>query len=1022
MNENVGSAKSLAAATLAAFLLLFCSAPAAAQIDDWQTIEFETAEVTDPELTVSPDGATLVFTMLGHLFRLSVDGGEAEQLTFGPYWDSEPAFSPDGRRVAFISDRDGGEGSVFVLELSAGQMTQVTNEEWVSRPTWSPDGESIAYLSLSGIREGCPDDSAVVRRVAIGGGESETVSASPGLIGSLFNLTDGRLAWTVLVESRFPAEPKTRIAVLNGVGLVSSVDTLLGEWNQVVPDPRGEGFYGLRSVHVRDLGIRPFGDAVLLHVSPSGGVDNLFASLPSPYCPAKDPRFAVSPDGGALYVGDSGHLIKITVSDEASEHVDFHAMVSMEVRLPVEPPRLALADPGSLVQQRSVLDPRLAPDGRSLVFGALGYLWEQPLDGRPARRLLEGNGFERKPAFAPDGSKLAFVHSQYGEQQVRVLDLASRQTRTLDSGSYFGRPSWSPDGGRLVIGKRERGRWRVLALDLRDGGSDVLRSIGSEYWLPRPHISPDGRFLYYSGGAEDTGTLFRLPLAGTPNPQPVTQPPRHVQEGLVCPDERCVVYRRNEEIWVAPMVAGECVTREARLLSPDGGQTFGLVPDRSAVIYAAGNRIWVQDLDSGEREEIPFRLELENRKPAPLLIRGVRLLDFASGGFGAETSVFIEGGRIRWIGPEDQHQLPSGTTVLDGNGRYAIPGLFDMHVHVEAFGGEFDTNQEAFIAYGVTSVRDMGERLSWVQALADRSEATSAAVPRYFFPGEVFEPAHPGHRGWGLLLDGAEDVRQYMGRWKERGVQFVKTHHAPGTWLLDRAVAEESRRLGLPLAGDPGAGTEIGEIARYVSWGYAFIEHTIQMPTRLQADVLELMARAGTRWVPTVGVMGTPRSLLIREDPRRLEDPKLRAFVPEAVLRTDLTWAKYWPWRTQTGVSHEFLANIREADRRGVKLQLGSDTYGDGRPGSSLALEMELFAEAGLEPVEVLRLASQGAAEALGVGHELGTLEPEKLADIVLLDANPLEDIKNTQAIWRVIKGGWVFDPEELQPKTQVPR
>ena len=72
----------------------------------WHTVEFETTEVTDPDLTVSPDGETLVFTMLGHLFRLPADGGQAEQLTFGPYWDSEPAFSPDGRSLAFVSDRD----------------------------------------------------------------------------------------------------------------------------------------------------------------------------------------------------------------------------------------------------------------------------------------------------------------------------------------------------------------------------------------------------------------------------------------------------------------------------------------------------------------------------------------------------------------------------------------------------------------------------------------------------------------------------------------------------------------------------------------------------------------------------------------------------------------------------------------------------------------------------------------------------------------------------------------------------
>jgi imidazolonepropionase-like amidohydrolase len=208
----------------------------------------------------------------------------------------------------------------------------------------------------------------------------------------------------------------------------------------------------------------------------------------------------------------------------------------------------------------------------------------------------------------------------------------------------------------------------------------------------------------------------------------------------------------------------------------------------------------------------------------------------------------------------------------------------------------------------------------------------------------------------------------------------------------------------LPLAGDPGRGTEIGEIARYISWGYAFIEHTVQMPTLMQDDVLKLMANAGTRWVPTVGIAGVPWRLKIKADPLRLEDPKLRAFVPEEVLQGDLR-------------SYELLANLREAHRAGVKLYLGSDTWGDGRPGCSLTLEMELFADAGLEPVEVIRLATEQAAEALGVQHELGSLEPGKLADILLLDADPLEDIRNSQAIWRVIKGGWVFDPEELQPR-----
>ena len=103
--------------------ILVCD-PALAQNDDgWRTIEIETTEVTEPDVAITADGETLIFTLLGHLFRLPVEGGEAEQLTFGPYFDTDIAISPDGRRVAFVSDRDGSEGNVFVLELASGDSS-----------------------------------------------------------------------------------------------------------------------------------------------------------------------------------------------------------------------------------------------------------------------------------------------------------------------------------------------------------------------------------------------------------------------------------------------------------------------------------------------------------------------------------------------------------------------------------------------------------------------------------------------------------------------------------------------------------------------------------------------------------------------------------------------------------------------------------------------------------------------------------------------------------------------------------
>ena len=467
---------------------------------------------------------------------------------------------------------------------------------------------------------------------------------------------------------------------------------------------------------------------------------------------------------------------------------------------------------------------------------------------------------------------------------------------------------------------------------------------------------------------------------------------------LVSPDGKWLVYGPKTEILVARLDREPVTEEDVRQLSPEGAWNFAFTPDGAAVIYAAGNRVWRHPLAGGEREEIPIRLELQRPTPPPVLLRRVRVLDFAEGDFGPETSLFIEQGRIRWMGSEHDHELPQETVVLDAGGRFAMPGLFDMHVHARG-------DQVAFVAYGVTSVRDVGAVLAWLNALADRSEATNQPVPRYFFAGDILQ-------GW--FIHDEDDARTYVRRWKERGAQFIKAY--PNlSWPLHRAVAEEARRLGLPVAGHA---DHPENVTKSVTLGYASLEHTPYGP-RVYDDVLQMLALAGTRWDPTLTIR-YGNALLLRDEPERLADPKLRAFAPEWRVRAaQASRRKEDVGEGLRGYWVKELASIGAAHRRGVKLLTGTDAVPQFPTflGSSLHWELEYFVQAGIPPLDVLRIATQEGAAAVGAEDHLGTLEVGKLADIVLLDANPLEDIKNTQTIWRVIKGGWVFDPEELRPE-----
>ena len=953
------------------------------------TVEFETTRVTAPDITLARDGQTLVFSMLGHLFRLPPAGGTAEQLTFGPYYDNQPAFSPDGSQIAFTSDRDGSDGNIFLLHLSGGEPFQLTQVEHAGRPTWSPDGKSIIYLRYSISTSRRPP--AVVSRISAQGGKPETLTAPSKVIGSAFFLPDGRLAWSVMEQDNTSSNYVTSIEVMDSKGSASTLRTISGFVDGVLSTPSGDGLYGHRTTGIGRW--IPTSEDIVF--------------VPLPANPEKDllpvsslGRFDLSPDGKSLYIGDLGRLWRVQLPVGGQEALPLKAHVKLEVQ---EVTAALKSVPKETASVRAILSPRLSPDGRTLVFGAAGVLWRQPLDGGNAQRISPSEALESEPAFSPDGRQLVFVQTRQGKDSILLLDLATKQIRHLTSAVSISELAWSADGKRIVAVVAVGFDQKIVAYDVADGKSEPL--VDASSWSPRPQLSADGHWLYYSSDSTGVGNFYRVALSKGAKPEQISRLSRHLSDARISPDGKWLVFRRNRSILAASLAGNSIQDGDVREISSQGGDTFALTPDGSSVIYSIGRRVWRQPLSGTPRQEIPIRLEISRPVPPPLLVRAVRVLDFASGGFSLETSMLLENGRIQWIGGEGSHQLPAGTTVVDAKGRFAIPGLFDMHVHA------LGANEEVFLAYGITSIRDTGGGLASLNALQDRSDLTRNPTPRYFYSGEIFEGEHPYWGDGFLQIDNEQDARVYVQQFQQVGASFIKVYPTL-PWKLKRVVAGEAHRLGLPVVGH---GMSLEEITKSTTLGFFSLEHT-PLPDHEYDDVLQMLAASGTRWDPTLAVDGAD-ALLLRDDPGVLADPKFRDFTPEPQIEFALNARYYGAISTDAlrgGVSAEFV-DIARAHKLGVKLLVGTDAPNpECFYGSSLHWEMARFVEAGLPPIEVLRLATQGGATAVGV-EELGAIAPGNLADLVLLEANPVENIRNTETIWRVIKGGWIFDPDKLQ-------
>ena len=387
-------------------------------------------------------------------------------------------------------------------------------------------------------------------------------------------------------------------------------------------------------------------------------------------------------------------------------------------------------------------------------------------------------------------------------------------------------------------------------------------------------------------------------------------------------------------------------------------------------------------------------------RPPPLrmVIRNVRLVE-PQGAAGEPADIVVVNGRIEEITQAGRARVARGTEVVDAEGRFAIPGLIDLHQHPGS-----EAQLRGTLYFGVTTLRDMGNSIAIMAAWRDAVSAGVMPGPRIVVAGFLF---YPGCVAFGdrwcqfteFEQNPSDDTAAARGLALAQafGIGVAKLYY-PGSLPAARRFVEMAHRLGLPVTGHAGHNLPL------LASGMDGEEHSGT------STVPALAHAAGLVITPTLALVSCARAFM--SDTAIFSNPELAAFTDPA----DRRWYSGPPFVASRIPETERIirdnrATVRRLQDAGVILGAGTDIVA---PPWALHTELEELVASGLTPGEAFAAATSTAARILGVEQDIGTIAPGRIADLVILDADPLADIRNTRKIWRVIQGGRVVDRDAL--------
>ena len=1011
-------------------------------------IPIDTAEGSWMNVDVSPDGRTIAFDLLGDIYTMPIAGGTPHRIAEGLAYEHQPRFSPDGRRIAFTSDRGGGD-NIWIMNVDGSDKRQLTKEDFrlLNQPSWSPDGRFI--IAKKHFTTGRSLGTGEVWLYHVSGGGGVPLVKKPNEVhqkelGEPIYAPDGKSFYytrNVTPGPIFEYAQNSNTDLFDierydmDTGEVTKAVSGVGGSVRPTPSPDGKKIAFVRrerarsKLYVKDLASgeeRKIYDALDQDVQETWAVTGVY------------PNMAWTPDSRSLVFWAGGKIRRVGADGSGAAEIPFRVS-DTRVVIDATHPQVELAPDRFTTKM-----PRWAtvsPDGRQVVFETLGKLWIKPASGGAARRLVRGdeNELELYPSWARDGRSIVFVGwTDQGLGHIRTIPAAGGAARDVFAQpGHYARPSFSPDG-RTIVFEQARGgyltssRWsenpgiyRVSAT----GGTPVRVTRDGE----EPQFGADNDRLFMLANANNKRQLVSTDLNG--QAKRVHSTGDMVNDYSVSPDGRFLAFRQNYQAFVMPLMPGTQdvgadekggplpVTR----VSGDGGDFIHWSQNGQRVHWSLGPTLYTADVNGlfatapqgkdapkfqAPRTGVDLSMDVAADKPTgTVALVGAKIVTMADrqGGIIPDGVILVRGDRIVAIGARGSVSIPAGAKTVDVTGKTIVPGWVDAHAHGPQ--GEDDLvpqqnwSSMVNLAMGTTTIHDPSARAAQIFVASEMQRAGKILAPRTFSTGEIIYGAKSPDVY--AEINTFEDALQHVRRLKAEGARSVKNYNQPRREQRQMVVAA-AQREGMEVV--PEGGSLYTMDITLIQDGDSTLEHNI--PLRVYYDdVVQFWSQTKTNYTPTLivtygGPAGDP---YWRQHMDVWKHPLLTRHIPPGILQSQNVRRVMAP--EEDYVDADSAREAKKLADRGVQVSIGA--HGQ-QAGLGPHWEMWSFVRGGWSPIDALRAATIMPATSLGYQKDVGSLEPGKLADLVVLDADPTVDIRNSDKVRQVMLGGRLYDSATL--------